>query len=231
MTSKLKSLSQQLHGAYAKAGLSEAAKRKRTIAKFAEKNGLLYFSSLTAGPIPIDVVRGATSSPDQKDSNICIGTHDGYGFVFLERRASVSFDSHPTTSHVWHIMEFDLHSHTNLPFIFIGTRQQSRAFYARLFNTRRTIRQLEPTYYANSQTFSSHYAVFASPAEQILLAQVLSQPIVSTMEKHKLPFAIEIQDDSLFVITEATQVSQATLTQMMHYGLWLAKHLDESVTR
>lgn len=231
MTSKIHTLSQQLNKAYSKTGLSEGAKRKRTISKFAQQHNLLYFSSLNAGPIPIDVVRGTTASVDQRDGNICIGTHDGYGFVFVERKASVSFDAQPTTSHIWHIMEFDLHSHTDLPFIFIGTRQQSRTFYARLFNTKRTIRHLEPSLFTSSTHFGAQYAVFASPAEQLLLTQLLSQPIVSTMEKHRLPFAIEIQDDSLFVITEAKQVTLTSLNQMMHYGLWLAKHIDEQVTR
>jgi hypothetical protein len=208
----------------------DATNRRRTIAKFAQKHGLIYFKSVNSAASQINVVRGMTSSIDQRDNNVCIGTHDGYDMVFIERTATMSFGDMPSTEHRWHIMQFDLHSHSNLPFVFIGTRQQSRTFYAKLFSTYREVRHVDATLYLTSpKPFQTHYTVIASPAEHVFLTQLLSEPITSTMAKHQQPFAIEMYGDSLYVITEASQATMQSLTKMLHYGLWLAKHIDESI--
>ena len=230
MTDNLSRLTSQLKAAYDKAGLSERAQHKRTIMKFALHHKLLFFSSNQSASLHTQIIRGVTSSLDQQDMNICIGTHEGYDVMFMERIASVTHDGYPTATHHWHIMAFDLHSHSNLPFIFIGTRQQSKTFYAKLFTARREVRQLDPSFFGVPSHFGSHYTVVASPSEQLILAQLLTTPVTTTMAKYQHPFAIEIQDDTLYVITEAKQVSEASLTKMMHYGLWLAKHIDQNIT-
>lgn len=230
MKSTFERLHHRVRAAYDKAGLSEAAMRKRTIEKFAQKFGLLYFRSVNAASSQVSVIRGSTASIDQQDGNICIGSHDGYDMVFVERTATTSFGEYPSTRHRWHIMEFDLHSHNNLPFIFIGTRQQSRTYYAKLFGTHREVGHITREMHPNiTKNFDAHYTVVASPAEHIVLTQLLTEPITASMAKNQLPFAIEIHGDSLFVITEASQVSQQSLTKMLHYGIWLARHIDDAV--
>ena len=126
-------------------------------------------------------------------------------------------------------MAFDLHSHRDLPFIFIGTKQQSRTFYAKLFTARRSVSQLDPSFFNVPRHFAAHYTLIASPAEQVLLARLLTEPVTTTMARYQHPFAIEIQDDTLYIITETHQVTEASLTKMMHYGLWLARHIDQNV--
>ena len=214
---------------YDKAGLSEYAQRRRTIRKFAEHHGLIYFSSERNSAISVPIIRGVTASIDQVDTNICIGTHKGYDMVFLERFASVSHPDHPSSRHHWHIMSFDLHSHSTLPFIFIGTRQQSRAFYANLFTSRREVRQLESAAYGTPGRFDAHYTIIASPAEQVVLTQLFTAPLTATMATYQHPFAIEIQDDTLSIITDSQQTSEGSLSKMLHYGLWLAEHIDTAV--
>lgn len=223
-------LHRRVRTVYEKAGLSEAAQRRRAVEKFAQQFKLLYFKSVDAATTQVSVIRGSTSSIGQQDGNICIGSHDGYDMVFVERSAAVAFGDYPATRHRWHIMEFDLHSHSNLPFVFIGTRQQSRTYYAKLFGSHREVghitREMHPSITKN---FDAHYTVVASPAEHVILTQLLTEPVTTTMAKNQLPFAIEIQDDSLFVITEASQTSLQSLTKMLHYGIWLARHIDENV--
>ncbi len=229
MADHLSRLTTQLRAAYDKVGFSERAQRRKTIMKFAYQHGLLFFGSNNPASSHIQVVRGVTSSVDQLDTNICIGSHEGYDMVFVERIASVAHEGYAPATHQWHIMAFDLHSHSDLPFIFIGTRQQSRTFYARLFTTRRDARQIDPTFLGAPKHFNANYTVVASPAEQLVLAQLLTTPVTTTMAKYHHPFAIEIQDDTLYIITETRQVTGAGLSKMMHYGLWLARHLDENV--
>lgn len=219
----------QLKTVYDKAGLSEVAQRRRVIAKFALRHGLLYFSTDRSSSLTVPIVRGVTASLDQNDTNICIGSHKGYDIVFLERFASMTHPDYPSSKHHWHIMSFDLHSHNALPFVFIGTRQQSRTFYANLFTIKREVRQLEPSSYNIPEQFSAHYTVVASPAEQLILTQLLTTPITAAMAKFQHPFAVEIQDDTLSIITDSHQTSEASLSKMLHYGLWLAEHIDANI--
>lgn len=214
--------------AYDAIGLSDTAARRRVIAKFAQKFGLIYFRTIDAAGTQPGIIKGLTNHIDQKDSNMCIGQHDGYDMVFIERTATVEAAGYPPSRHRWHIMEFDLHSHDNLPFLFIGTRQQSRTFYAKLFSIHREVRHVDAGMYLQSpKQFQSNYAVVASPSEHLFVARVLTEEITATMAKHQQPFAIEIQGDSLFVITEASiGTTIQSLTRMLHYGIWLARHID-----
>jgi hypothetical protein len=229
MTDSISHLTSQLRTAYDKAGLSEVARRRRTVTKFAARHGLIHFSSVGNETSHISIIRGATAALDQKDSNICIGSHDGYDIVFFERQATSSHPSHEPVRHHWLVMSFDLHEHPSLPFVFIGTKQQSKTFYANLFATRREVRHLEPSFYTGSEHIGHHYSIIASPAEQLFLTQLLSTPITETMARYHHSFAIEVQDDTLTVITDASQFSEQTLSKMMHYGLWLARHIDNTI--
>lgn len=231
MADSLSRITTHLKTAYDKAGLSDRASRKRAAMKFAQTHNLIYFGSSKATSANMQIVRGVTGSIDQQDRNICIGTHAGYDIVFLERTATVGHPDYPASSHQWLIMGFDLHTHSNLPFTFIGTRQQSRAFYARLFSTRREVRQLDPLMFNAPHHFASHYTVIASPAEQLFLAQLLTTPVTTDMARHQHPFAIEIQADTLYVIAEAQQVNEGLLSKMLHYGLWIAGHIDSNVAK
>ncbi len=223
-------VSSQLRAAYDKAGLSDVAKRRRSIMKFAKQHDLMYFSSNKNQTLTVPIIRGSTASLDQKDTNICIGTHDGYDIVFLERFGTTTHPGYDTSVHRWHIMSFDLHSHSSLPFIFVGTRQQSKTFYANLFATRREARMLESTFFTGVQRFGAHYTIVASPSEQVVLTQVLTAPITQTMAKYQHPFAVEILEDTLSIITDSQYMTESSLSKMMHYGLWLAKHVDANVS-
>lgn len=227
MTSHLHRLRHQAHKTYDALGLSEHAMRRRTIAKFAQKFGLIYFRTIDTSSPHFSLVRGVTNSIGQKDSNMCIGVHDGYDMVFIEREATLQSVDQPPVRHRWHIMEFDLHSHDTLPFLFIGTKQQSKAFYSKLFTMHRDVRYVGADFLQSHGHFLPHYSVVASPAAHLYVTGVLTEEITGAMAKYQYPFAIEIRDDSLFVITEVGSATTIQpLTRMLHYGIWLARHLD-----
>lgn len=229
MSDAFSKFSSQLKDVYNRAGVGQQSLHRRSVTKFADHYGLTYFGSIHPSTYHLSTIRGVTSSLNQKDMHICIGTHDGYDVMYLERLAMIEHPDFEPASHRWHIMSFDLHSHRNLPFIFIGTRQQSHAFYAKLFTSHRDVRHIDTSYLSAPTHFSSHYTVIASPAEQLALARVLTTPITATMAKYQHPFAIEIFEDTLYVITESRQTSESQLVKMLHYGLWLARHIDQQV--
>ncbi len=229
MSTRLSRITGHVKDIYGKTGLSDSAARRRAVMKFARQYKFVYFGSDQSISIPVRAIHGVTSGLGKQDDNICIGTHDGYDIVFLERTVTINHDDYQVDTRRWHIMSFDLHTSQRLPFIFIGTKQQSHAFYAKLFTVRRETRQLDPVFLGAPDHFSAHYTLVASPAEQVLLTRLLTQPVTTAMARYQHPFAVELYEDTLVIITETAQTSQASLTKMMHYGLWLAKHIDQQL--
>jgi hypothetical protein len=202
--------------------------RRRAVINFARQHKLIYFRSVSHEGQTTPIIRGSTTAPDQVDANFCIGSHAGYDLTLVERTASVAFAAYKTTVHRWYVLQIDLTSVSNLPFIFIGTKQQTKAYYARLLTAHRELRYLTIDSTAKqNQAFHSHYAVLSSPAETPALYRLLNDEVMDTMASHKYPFAIEIEDDTLYVITEATKPNQQLLDKLLHYGLWLAKEIDQ----
>lgn len=216
----------RLKKAYHAVGSGDGRLRRRTIRQFARTFRLLYFASANDSLAKTDTARGSVSAHGQLDQHICIGAHDGYELVFLDRRVTIDTHEGLSAQHHWFILQIDLHRHSALPFIFVGTKQQSKAFYTRLFAAEREARLLDPEYFVDTEKFNRHYTLVASPGEHTTIAQILSQPITDTMTKHGYPFALEIHRDRLLVITDADRPTVASLTKLIHYGLWMARHID-----
>jgi hypothetical protein len=204
--------------------------RRRAVIDFARQHKLIYFRSVSHDGQEAQIIRGSTTAPDQVDANFCIGTHAGYDLALVERTASVSFAEYKTTIHRWYVLQIDLSSASGLPFMFIGTKQQTKAYYAKLLTAHRELRYVTVDSATNqNQVFHSNYAILSSPAELPTLYRLLNDEVVDTMAAHKYPFAIEIEDDTLYVITEATKPSQQLLDKLLHYGLWVAKEIDQKL--
>lgn len=205
---------------------SETRLRQRTVARFAQKFGLIYFKSVKAHDYAIPVIRGATAALQQHDAHFCIGSHDGYDMVYVQRTATVTAHNAAATTHYWHIMEFDLHHSHDLPFIFVGTQWQTKSFYNKLFAEHRQIRQI-PLSVQVAKEFHGHYTVLGSPADAQLIHSIFNDTITKKISAHKEPFAIEVQGDSLYIMTDSQKTSDQTLVKMLHYGIWLARHIDQ----
>jgi hypothetical protein len=207
--------------------VSGISTRRRAMIRFARKHDLIYFASVGSGREDLTVIRGSTVTPGQVDSNYCIGTHAGYDMAVVERLASVGFEGYKTTLHRWYILQIDLRAASNLPYIFIGTKQQTKAYYAKLLTTHRQLRYLALDSAAErAAEFHGNYAVMASPADVSTVYRLLTDDTIDMIAAHRHPFAIEIEGDSLMVITEASKPSQQLLDRLLHYGLWMAGEID-----
>jgi hypothetical protein len=207
--------------------LGGVSARRRAMVNFAHKHELIYFASVSSENESTPVIRGSTVAPGYIDSNYCIGTHAGYDMAIVERLADVAFDGYKTTMHRWYVLEIDLKNVSNLPFIFIGTKQQTKAYYAKLLMTHRNLRYLalDSAAYGGA-AFHSHYAVLGTPSDVPLIYRLLTDEIIDTLATHKYPFAVEIEGDSLYIFTESTKQNQQLLDKLLHFGLWMAGEID-----
>ena len=207
--------------------LSIGSIRKKAAVSFAKEHKLIYFQSVNSQDESVSIVRGSTAAMDQVDTNYCIGSHAGYDIALVERMATVAYEGYKPSIHRWYVLQIDLHTTTNMPYMFIGTKQQSKAFYARLLNTHRQLGYLPVDSGADrTHQFHSHYVVLLSPAEVPAVHTLLNDHVVDTIAAHNYPFAIEIEGDSLTVITDALKPSKQLMDQLLHYGLWFAKEID-----
>ena len=203
---------------------------KKAAKKFAKENKLIYFESINPDGQPLPVVRGAKMSLDQVDANYCFGTHAGYDVVLADRTATVKYEGYKSTPHHWYVLQVDLHK-ANVPYMFIGTRQQTKAFYAGVLSAHRELRYLTLASSADrAAAFHGHYAVLASPAQTQLLYQLLDERMINILGGHKYPFAMEFDGDSLYIMTDTKKASQQLLAKLLHYGLWLAKEVDQRLS-
>ncbi|MDB5176416.1 MAG: hypothetical protein JWN75_84 [Candidatus Saccharibacteria bacterium] len=202
--------------------------RRRSVIEFARRHKLIYFRSVKHNNSSAPVIRSSTTAVGQVDTNFCVGTHAGYDLALVERLANVGFGEYKTTIHRWYVLQIDLKSASNLPFIFVGTKQQTKAYYAKLLTAHRELRYMAVDGSSkSSKDFHSHYAVLSSPAHTPTLYRFLNNDMIEMIAGHKYPFALEIQDDVLYVITEATKPNQQLLDKLLHYGLWVAKEIDQ----
>lgn len=200
---------------------------KKAAKKFAKENKLIYFESIDPDGQPLPVIRGAKMSLDQVDANYCFGTHANYDVVLADRTATIRYDGYKGSPHHWYVLEIDLHK-ASLPYMFIGTRQQTKAFYAGVLSAHRELRYLTlASSAARAAAFHGHYAVLASPADTHTLYRLFDETMINTLGGHKYPFAMEFDGDSLYIITDTKKASQQLLAKLLHYGLWLAKEVDQ----
>lgn len=208
--------------------LTASSLRRKTVVSFARKHQLIYFKSVPAENHNNPVVRGSSVAPDQVDTNYCVGSHAGYDIALVERLASASFEGHKTIVRRWYVLQIDLKQASSLPFVFLGTRQQSKAYYARVLASHRDINYMSlPSLADGSAAFHAAYALLASPAEFGWLQQLFTDEIMTTIAAYQHLFAVEIEGENLFVMTEALVPSEQLLDKLLHYGLWLAKEVDK----
>ena len=224
-------LKKRASGAYYRVGGSDTVRRRVILTDFASKHDLVYFHSVSSDDDRAPVIRGATATVNQRDSNFCIGTHAGYDMALIERAADVRFVGFETTAHKWYVLEIDLKRARNLPFIFLGTRQLTKAFYAKVLTSRRNIRYIQlDSSQKDMNAFHGTYALIASPSELATIYRLFTHDVIDSIAAHKHPFTVEIEGDSLIIFTEADKPSAQLADKLLHYGLWLAKTIDEQIT-
>ena len=202
--------------------------RKSVVVQFAQHHDLIYFHKVDPDGTEVPVIRGSTVSPGQHDQHCCIGTHAEYDMVLIQRTSKVESQPYTSKPTKWYVLPIDLKTAKNLPYTFIGTKQQDKAFYASILHSHRDARYLSiPTTSPHASAFTSRYAVLASPAVTQYVHELLSDDIVDSMAAHKYPFAIEIEQDSIIVITNAKKPNQQLLDKLLHFALWFAKMLDK----
>jgi hypothetical protein len=202
--------------------------KKRLISRFCEEAGLVYFGFVSQRDDDHHIVRGLTVSNAHRDHHYCIGSHDGYDVVFVERSDTIQTNHH----HIWHILEIDLRDAKDLPHIFIGSPTHGMGFHSLL---KAKYPSLHPAHLGvfgrHSTEFSDHFKLYAQPDRWLEAEKYFTPDITEKIGKHFKGLVLEIIDDSLYIYSEKSQLSESLLNTMLANGIWLAKMFDEKSQR
>lgn len=201
---------------------------KKAILRFADKMGLVYFGSVSQLADDHALIRGLTLSPKHKDSHYTVGTVHGYDLAFVERSDTIHFPGKPSSHHLWHILQIDLHTTKDLPHIFLGLHSHSETFYAHVLTKFNQLKKISYGVLGTpSETFLKKYALYAAPDEALNAERLLDHEITTEIGEHFGNLTIEINDGSLYLYSESHLLSQKLLEVMLQNGIWLAEQIDE----
>ena len=213
--------------AFVPAKVLQSRLHRRAFMQFAEKAGLVYFGYVDQHNDEHRLVRGLTVSASHKDNNYCIGSFKGYDVTVVERTDTLHFPGKPSRTQDWLIMTFDLHTHVDLPHVFIGLHTHSETFYAKLFTKfARLLKVPVGSFLHVPKEFSDKYAVFSEPDRLIQAERLFDSEVTKSITAAFGSLTIEIADGCLYVYAWHQRPSVAYLTRMLQNGLWLADALD-----
>lgn len=200
--------------------------KKRLVANFVEKHGLVYFGFVDQLGDEHKLVRGLTVSTSHRDDHYCIGSSGGYDLMFVER-TDTDETSGAIRDHTWHIMTFDLHSSKDIPHLFIGAHKHDDSAFTRLFvGSTRLKKALTGTFGAHGEDFNKHFALYCAPSDTLDIERLLTPDVTQVIGAHFRSLSLEIVQGTLYVYADNRRLTADLLEAMLKNGLWLAKEID-----
>lgn len=202
-------------------------KHRRTIMRFAEKVGLVYFGSVDHDDDEQRIVRGLTTSPHYRDTHYTIGTYDGYDVAFVERSGTVKVPHGKPERQQWLVMEVDLRTQSDLPHVFLGKQSHTQAFYLQ-FLTKFSYMTRIPAGVADGydEKFLRHYTIYGRIVDQVSVMRLFDPVLTKAIVEHFHELAVEVSDGCLYLYAENSIPTEHVLEAMLRYGVWLAQTID-----
>lgn len=199
--------------------------KKHLITDFAERSGMVYFGYVSQRSDDHHIVRGLTVSTKHVDDHYCIGTHETYDVVFVERTDTLQSGK----THVWHIMEVDLKTNADIPHFFLGSSKHGLGFHELLGIKYPTLQALElgaTSPYPAS--FTSYFSSYVTPAHLVTMERLITPEVAETIADHFKGIVMEVTEQALYLYSEKSHLSVDLLDTMLQNGVWLAKQLDKN---
>ena len=201
--------------------------RKREIAKFAAKSGLLSFGFVDQNSDEHKIVRGLTVSDTHHDSSYLIGSVSGYDVTIVDRSDNVHMPGGKIDKCNWQILAVDLHTDYRIPHFLISANNHDIRAYSALFTSFPNMKEEQLGIFEQySQEFTTRFTIFARPAKSAEIQQFLNADITRTIGAHFWPLTVEQHDNVLYIYATKEPISLGLLNTMLENGIWLAGQLD-----
>lgn len=199
---------------------------RRTVARFAEKVGLVYFGHVDQRDDEHRLIRGHTVSATHVDNHYCIGSVRGYDVMLALRNDVIKRPTEGKEHRChWLILTIDLHTKAEIPHCYIGHRTRDVAFAA-------SYEQLYPLAIgglsAYPHQFVSEYTVYGKATHTLAIERTITPQMAMVIVSHFVRSSIEIEDGTIYLYIESERPDEALLEKMLSNGLWLAEQIDEA---
>ncbi len=198
---------------------------KKMAHELSEQAGLVYFGHVSQRDDEHHIVRGVTVSNKHKDDHYCIGTYDSYDTIFVERSDTL----HNGNSHVWHIIEVDLKTTSEVPHMFISSHANTHGLHELLKTKYHSmLAHTMGSVHVYPAAFTSSFTVYTTPAHAVSTEQLIMPEVAEKIATHFKGLSIEITHEAVYVYSEKAHVTSAILLTMLRNGVWLAEQIDKN---
>ncbi|MFZ1258422.1 MAG: hypothetical protein WAQ25_03045 [Candidatus Saccharimonas sp.] len=206
----------------------KARASNRTIQKFVDKAGLVYFGNVDPNDEGRRLVRGHTVSATADDDNYSVGTIRGYDVMVITRNDIVRGRPGQKEKRChWLICTADLHTTSTVPHLYVGNASHEVEFLA----SYERLRKLRIGHYGPySARFMSDYSVYGLPTDGLIIEQVITPQIADVMSAHFMGASVEIEDGTVYLYIENKYPTADVLEKMLSNCLWLAQTIDDGFT-
>lgn len=203
--------------------------RGRTVRKFSEQLGMVYFGSVDQHDDDHSAIRGFSASLTHSDTHYAVGTYNGHDVRIVDRLDILHIPGHDNHQQIWTIIEIDLET-KEIPHVFFVPTGQKAADYARLYATQPYLLPLNATIGVNNRSpeFHGRYQILARATHSHPIERLFSSPIIVGIGTRFWPYGIEIQHGKLFVYITEKKLSKHDLETALTSALWLAEHINET---
>ncbi len=204
--------------------ITKHVSQRKIIQKFADDHGMVYFGLIEPGD-DHKLVRGITSSKDQRDAHYCIGTYDGYDVAFAQRRVLYHPPNGKPETHNWLVFQFDLKFKYPGRHI-LAVNKGFQLNYNRLLQGSRVSPIADQAFASHDPAFTQFFTVFADPSRPYDIAYTLPSDVSTILGRHFRPLSVEITEDCVYIYADNQKPSEQLMDVMIQDGVWLAERLD-----
>lgn len=192
--------------------------------EYANKHELVYFGDLRESD-EVFTYRGATFSPDSKDTHYTHGTVNGYDVSAFQRASRHTLHDRQSTANDWTIVAIHL-KQGGFPHLVIDAKKHDKVFYQAFFlkfpRLRRAGALLDRVNPSSGNSFDLYLAPESSQAALSVLDDVTLQHMLLSYSKYD----VELDDDKLYVFSRGAPSSARQLNDMLAEGLWLSEKFE-----
>lgn len=210
------------------APLLQQRRNRQVMTKLADQLGFVYFGAVSRSTHSHPLIHGMTLSNHLRDRHYTVGSLDGYDIGIVQRTDTLTHPGRKSSSHVWTIVQLDLHTRHDMPHIFIGLHGHSEAFYAQLFakfaHLQRLPLGIDGGY---PKEFLDRYAIYGSYTQAHKIERLIDPDVAKQLAAHFGTLTVEIDKDTVYIYSEHRIMSSRLVQTMIQNGIWLAELVDQ----
>lgn len=211
--------------AHAYRTISTSRLRHRDILeRFAKQHHLSYFSP----DVPRRILERIDERRTQQTHGLLEGEHAQYMTTLYSYTAVARHERFAPTEKSWLEVEVELRHTQHAPFVYIGTRQQTKTQYAELLAEHPNARYLHiscPPLL--DKRFHERYAVLAATEDASFVRDLFSEEVVQTLVHRHTTIAYHIEGNQVSALSELQKPRIQLVDRLFHAGIWMARVVDE----